>query len=171
VFLTVHWRTWPGHWLHLPSQTRASMSISSYRQESSHEQRLPSVRLTSWTECIVSTRTKRSTWPFGDRKWLSTMPEDQPPDTGQITATSSPPRKNTDSTSDSGIISAFTLHWLDWRTLSRPVFGCNETRSAARDASGNLGLGSGSGSGEETEVVGRAMVCSKRPVDVDAAAK
>lgn len=37
-------------------------------------------------------------------------------------------------------------------------------RRGARDVSGNLG------SGVESEV-GRVMVCSKRPVDVDAAAK
>lgn len=43
-------------------------------------------------------------------------------------------------------------------------------RRGARDASGNLGLGSGVESDGEV-VLGRVMVCSKRPVDVDAAAK
>lgn len=45
-------------------------------------------------------------------------------------------------------------------------------RRGASDASGKL-VGSGSGLGVESEVlaVGRVTVCSKRPVDVDAAAK
>lgn len=62
-------------------------------------------------------------------------PPSYPPDTGQMTATSSPPFSTT--SSGFSTISASTLHSLDSSTLSNPVPGCREIKSAGNDESLN----------------------------------
>ena len=62
-----------------------------------------------------------------------------PPDTGGITATSSPPLRTNESRSWTN--SASTLHRLCSRTRSIPLFGCRDTTSFARSESFNPSSG------------------------------